>query len=122
MNDLRFAFRQLQKNPGFTAVAVLTLALGIGANIAIFGLVNGLLLKRPAVRAPDELAAIYAAQGNGDINAFVPPASTFLQLGGRTTQFGVRMATPVPEPATTAVMTAAGLAAFACLRRRWKAA
>src|SRR5438094_10553568 len=44
MNDLRFAFRQLLKNPGFSAVAVLTLALGIGATTAIFGVTNAHLL------------------------------------------------------------------------------
>jgi hypothetical protein len=53
MNDLKFAFRQLLKNPGFTAVAVLTLALGIGANTAIFGVLNELLFKPLPVKAPD---------------------------------------------------------------------
>jgi len=45
MNDLRFAFRQLLKNPGFTAVAVLTLALGIGATTSISCWLNALILK-----------------------------------------------------------------------------
>ena len=45
MNDLKFAFRQLFKNPGFTAVAVLTLALGIGANTAIFTVINSVMIR-----------------------------------------------------------------------------
>ena len=53
--DLRYAVRLLVKNPGFSAVAVLTLAIGIGANTAIFSLFNGLLLNRLPVRAPERL-------------------------------------------------------------------
>jgi putative ABC transport system permease protein len=45
MNDLKFSFRQLLKNPGFTAVAVLTLGLCIGANLAIFAVVDAILVR-----------------------------------------------------------------------------
>ena len=57
--DLRYGVRMLLKNPGFTAVAVLVLAVGIGANTAIFSLVNSILLRPIVAEAPDELVAIY---------------------------------------------------------------
>src|SRR5579863_1631303 len=57
--DIVFALRMLARNPGFASVAVITLALGIGANTAIFSVVDGVLLKTLPFRAPDRLAMVW---------------------------------------------------------------
>jgi len=58
LQDTRFGFRLLCKSPGFTAVAILTLALGIGANTAIFSLIDTLMLRMLPVREPQQLVEL----------------------------------------------------------------
>ena len=65
--DLRFAFRQLGRAPSFAITAVLTLALGIGANTAIFSLVNSLLLKPLPVENPQQIAELATGQSHGPV-------------------------------------------------------
>ena len=64
MQDFRFAVRQLLKTPGFTSVAVLTLALAIGVNSAIFALINGVLLKPVVPVRPAEVVNVFTARQN----------------------------------------------------------
>lgn len=73
MNDLRFAFRQLARQPGFTTVAVLTLALGIGVNTTIFSVIDGVLLRPLPYEDPDRIVVLWeVTERGGEIHVSAP--------------------------------------------------
>src|SRR4051812_23480729 len=68
LSDVRFGWRMLIKTPGFTAVAVVTLALGIGANSALFGLLDAVLLRTLTVPRPEELVLVATRTTGGGLH------------------------------------------------------
>src|SRR5437867_11204198 len=103
MNDLRFAFRQLLKNPGFTAVAELTLALGIGANTAIFSLINAALLRALPFPEANRLTVIWADNPGLKLGMTqIPPANADIAAWRQQSQSFVGLAAFSPRTADLA--------------------
>ena len=100
MNDIRYGFRMLLKHKGFTAVAVIALGLGIGANTAIFSLVNGVLLR--PLPFPDAERIIYIEGKNPAARALPRATSRFSTLLiGRNKPISSRAPPPTgPVPPT----------------------
>ena len=116
LQDLRYGLRMLLHKPGFAAVAVITLALGIGANTAIFSVVNAVLLRPLPYREPGKLVRIYTEFPTMNLKKFWMSAPEFLDIQneadswesiGAWTTTGRNVATSTDEPVrvTAAIIT-----------------
>ncbi len=125
MSDFKFALRQLRKTPGFTLIAIATLALGIGANTAIFTVLNGVLLKTLPYPEPDRLVTFQSQQSAPELQDVREQSRSFVNVGGVGSQAADY--TGSSEPVQIEVGLAAGdflqvLGAHAILGRTFGAA
>ena len=86
MKDVRYAIRTLLKRPGFTAIAILTLGLGIGVNTAIFSVINSVLLRPLPYADPERLITFRSNQSAPDLSDVEAQTKTFSRLGGMVSQ------------------------------------
>src|SRR4051794_27727949 len=114
LQSIRLAFRSLVKTPGFTAVAIITVALAIGANTAVFSLVNALLLRPLPYKSPNELVLLwekFSAQGLDRIPVSAPEYDDYtkelqsLEIGGFDYIDLTRTAGEMPERMAGAVVS-----------------
>src|SRR5580698_7932065 len=82
IQDVRYGLRMLRKAPGFTVVAIVTLALGIGANTAMFSVINSVLLHSLPFRDPGRIMVVWKTMSNSQPNAFSTPAFLEMQQQG----------------------------------------
>src|SRR5688572_191462 len=86
LKDIRYSVRSLLKRPAFTAVAVITLALGIGLNSAIFSVINAVLLRPLPYSEPDRLMTFRNNQSGPDLADIEAQSRTFSTFGGLVVQ------------------------------------
>src|SRR5256714_15691765 len=97
MSDLKFALRQLRKSPGFTLIAVVTLALGIGLNTAIFSLINDLFLRSLPFKEPQRLVHMYSnarARNLFELAISVPRVENYREMQTILDGFGAANVSP----------------------------
>lgn len=108
--DVRLVFRQFRRNPAFAAAALVTLALGIGANAAIFSIADQALLRRPPVAEPDRLAAVYTTcrRGSTRCSSSYPDYEDYRDLSRSFTHMAGYSSVPLNVGDETVARLAAG--------------